>query len=186
MNIKQLKKEYPFLSVDELKFAVERIAPNYKTKGGFIKCLERMNATNEAKATQKDVVSLTIEISWRRSYAYGYNPHASYKVLYSDGTWDSDSGFTCKGCGYDKGSTVVAEICNKILSGMLYRRRKSRKAVPYGIQLKGWFPYFEGGIGVSCYNGIAKFLGGEWKTLASSDTYEKYEMVFKCSKKKAA
>ena len=41
------------------------------------------------------------------------------------------------------------------------------------------FPYFEGGVGMSCYSSIAAFLGGKMEHVADTKTYDKYVFTFK-------
>lgn len=62
---------------------------------------------------------------------------------------------------------------------MLWDKRRSRKKSPYGISFRGYFPYFEGGVGMGCYPSIATFLGGKMEHVASTKTYDKYVFIFK-------
>lgn len=180
MNIRELRKEFPFITVDQLKYAVKH--NEYKTERGFLGSLRRINAKYEERANKKDIVSMTIKIYWKRSSVWGSNPHAEYWCRYVDGTGNCEDGFTCSGCGYDKTSTVIAEIFNKEFSGMLWRKRRSKKPRPYGVRTDGWFPSFSGGIGAGCYEAITRFLGGEFKHVAWSDTFDQYEVSFKQKK----
>lgn len=183
MNIRELRKAFPFITTDELKYAVKH--NEYKTERGFLKRLAQINAKYEEKANRKDILSITIKIVWKRSSVWGSNPYAEYWVRYADGTTNYGKGYTCSGCGYDKTSTVIAEIFNQEFSGMLYRKRHSRKKAPYGIRMDGWFPSFSGGVGESCYGAISSFLGGHWKHVAWSDNFDQFEANFKCKKKAA-
>lgn len=181
MNIRELRKEFPFITAEQLKYAVKH--NEYKTERGFLGNLRRINAKYEKQANKKDIVSMTIKIYWKRSSVWGSTPHAEYWCRYADGTENHANGFTCSGCGYDKTSTVIAEIFNKEFSGMLWRKRKTKKKVPYGISLHGYFPSFSGGIGADCYYRITQFLGGEWRHVTWGDNFDQFEILFKTKKK---
>ena len=131
MNRKELHKMFPYLSKDTLNYYVNH--NEYKTENGFIRFLEKIHNGYKVRAEKKDIKHLKICIEWKRSRTWGNNPHASYWVEFADGTRDFGSGYTASGCGYDKASTVVAEIFNEIACGMLYRRRNTKKSCPYGV-----------------------------------------------------
>lgn len=176
MTIRDLKQMFPYIPESELKYAKQH--PKYKTERGLLNHLRKENAENETKANKQDIVLLSIEIVWKRSRTWGMCPHAEYWVQYADGTHKHVKGISCIGCGYDKQSTVVAQIFNRELCGMLWRKRRSRKPVPYGISFNGLFPSFSGGIGVDCYKAISQFLGGKWRCVASSERFDEFELKF--------
>lgn len=185
MKKSEIKKAFPYLTNVEIDIAVKY--NEYKTERGFLNYLAKKNEANEAKATKGDVKELRIDIEWKPSRMWGYNPHAEYWCEYADGHTEYGKA-TCSGCGYDKASTVLAEIFNKTCCGMLWRKRNSRKDAPYGIyhagknkDKNGW-PYFEGGIGVECYGRIAAFLGGTFRRVASGKTFDVYVAEFKVKK----
>lgn len=173
----ELTKQFSYLCADQLRYEVEH--NNYKTAAGFLRYLAKENAKNEQKAVRPDVKELDIKIEWKKSKMWGYNPHAEYWCTFSDGTTDSGKS-TCSGCGYDKASTVCAEILNDCICGMLWRKRNSRKETPYGIYRSAstWFPYIDGGIGMSCFTRIAEFLGGKFETVSSGRNYDHYRLTF--------
>lgn len=176
-NLKELRANFPYLTAKEIQYYIE--TRTHKTERGFYNHLSKQNARNMEKAHRPAVQRLEIEIEWTKSRTWGYCPTASARWLTAAG-WGSCSNMAhASGWGYDKASTVIADICNKLLSGMLYSRRRARKH-PYGVNLKnGFFPYFEGGVGVSCYYSIAEFLGGKLEHVASGKTYDKYIFTFK-------
>jgi hypothetical protein len=105
--------------------------------------------------TQPTPKSISIGVQWKRSRTWGNNPHAQAVARYPDGTCKQ---FTarCSGCGYDKLSTVVANILNQCLRGHLARRvcGNRNKSWPYGIAGRNNAlcpPSFPGGVGISCY-----------------------------------
>ena len=106
-------------------------------------------------------------------------PVASMRWKDANGWHYEERAAYASGCGYDKESTVVAKCCNKVLSGMLWRKKNTRKNIPYGISLANtFFPRFDGGVGMSCYYRIASFLGGKLEHVASGKTYDKYIFTF--------
>jgi len=123
----------------------------------------------EAEKNQKPVKSLAITIEWKKSRTWGNVPHASATVGFHDGTYARSDGFTAGGCGYDKESTVVAEIFNKYLKYKLYILPMTEKR-PYGM----YRDFFGGGIGMRAYESIAKTIGGELKSVASGKTFDVY------------
>ena len=179
MKVKDLKKEFEFLTIKEIEVWLKN--NYYKTERGIINFLKRKNEVNKEKASRRtDIRSLEINIEWTRSKVWGFCPTASYCVTYKDGTGDYENRAShASGCGYDKESTVVAEICNKVLSGKLYSKRRAKVNIPYGVTLSPYFPRFDGGVGMSCYYEIAKFLGGNLKHVASGKNFDKWEFTFK-------
>lgn len=181
ISMKDLKKMFPYMSQEELE---NDMARNEWIK--LDKFLEQERKKNDAyreRAEVPDLTKLTISIEWKKSRTWGHNPHARYSAHFADGTYMS-GGSTCSGCGYDKASTVIADIFNEVCSGMLWRKRNTRKEVPYGIYAgkKVYFPKFGGGIGVNCYVAITNFLGGQWEHTDWSDTYDRYEITFPAKK----
>lgn len=179
MKVKDLKKEFMYLTTKEIE--VHLRCNNYKTERGIMNFLARKNEENKNKASRRcDIKKLEIDIEWSRSKVWGFCPTASYCVTYKDGTSDYENRAShASGCGYDKVSTVVAEICNKVLSGKLYAKRKAKVNIPYGVSLSPYFPRFDGGVGMGCYYGIAEFLGGNLKHVASGKNFDKWEFTFK-------
>jgi hypothetical protein len=176
-NPKELRSKFPYLTKAEIEYRLR--TRTHKTDRGFFNYLTKLNAQNMEKARRPAVQRLEIEINWTKSRTWGYCPTASAMWRTSAGWGACRNMAHAGGCGYDKASTVIAEVCNKVLSGMLYSRRRARN-YPYGVNLKnGFFPYFEGGVGVSCYYNIAKFLGGKLEHVASGKTYDKYVFTFK-------
>lgn len=174
-SIKELKKQFTFICEEQLKY--EKGHNNYKTVAGFLRFLNKINEENKQRAERPDVKTIKIKIEWRRSSLYGYNPHARYWCTFADGTTKYGE-HTCSGCGYDKASTVVSKVFNDCCTGMLWKKRHSKKELPYGVRFS-WKPYFEGGIGVECYRSICAFLSkkGQLNHVAWSETFDQYEII---------
>lgn len=163
---------------------LERVKNYYMSEEGMTeRKLKNRIAKEEAKEQsergQKPVKEATISIEWKKSSTWGNCPRAEIKVQYMDGTWEGCEGYYASGCGYDKESTVVAEACNDFFKYLLWNREDmDNSKAPYGIRLDyDWSPYFEGGVGVSCYSRIFEFLGGEFKRIATGKTYDVYKIT---------
>lgn len=119
--------------------------------------LDELENVEEAK-------SIDIFVNWKKSYTWGYNPTAEVTI------WNSerfDATGTASGCGYDKRSAAVASALNQIkpVVKMLCdcKERALRKGIKsdcgnspfiaYGAGY-GAIPYFEGGVGFSCFDKI--------------------------------
>lgn len=146
----------------------------------------------EAERNQKPVESITISIEWKKSRTWGSNPHAEAAVRFQDGTFERRNGYTASGCGYDKESTVIADIFNDFLKYKLWNIEKlienkrrmynlpvelntDDKVIPYGIYSGPQYRSFSGGIGTNCYYAIAEFIGGKFETVASGKTFDVFK-----------
>jgi hypothetical protein len=128
----------------------------------------------EIEKNQKHVRSIVISIAWVRNRTRGNNPNATAEVAYHDGTFERRSGFRASGCGYDKESTVIAQIFDDFLKYKLWELTpEQREKSPYGI-VTGDYTYYSGGIGTSCYHKIAEFIGGKFEHLASGKTFDAF------------
>jgi hypothetical protein len=156
---------------------VARIEANKATKEA---------ARIEAEKNQKPVKSITISIEWKKSRTWGANPHAEAAVYFHDGTTERRDGYTCSGCGYDKESTVIAEIFNEFMKYKLWNLSAEAIKGGQGSMDSGPAPYginnyspssrsFGGGIGTSCYYRIAEYLGGKFENVASGKTFDVYK-----------
>ena len=112
----------------------------------------------------KDVSTISVLVEWKANRTWGANPTATVRTLYKT------SKGTASGCGYDKESAAIAYAFNddldilKILYIMKEKALASNKnissheACGYGAGY-GVLPYFEGGVGVSCFIRILKDNG---------------------------
>lgn len=171
-----LVREYPFITKEEIRYQKQQ--NSYKTERGFLNSLSRLNSNYQKRAEMPDVYYLEIEIEWRKSSTWGLCPSASIRWEDVNGWHYEENAAYASGCGYCKESTVIAECFNKVLCGVLWRKRRTKKKAPYGICFKSFFPYFEGGVGVSCYYSISSFLGGKMEHTANGKRYDKYVVAF--------
>lgn len=182
MNKKELKKQFPWITKGELDYELNHVRKTYKTEKGFVSHLSKMNENNADKFGMCDVKTMHLDITWRKTRTWGYCPTCEYEVWMADGTYLHGKTHA-SGYGYDKHSTVVAEVFNICAKGMAWRKRNSKKKAPYGIAHvgagadKSWNPYFEGGIGITCYPAIVKFLGGTMES-REGRTWDYHEIRF--------
>ena len=122
-----------------------------------------------------DLQFINIYVSWVKSSYWGYNPHV--EVVTNAGTYVGRA----SGCGYDKESAAVAEAFNQSLSILKALYTLKEKGLEDGLSdysatactghdnrnICGYgsgysvIPYFEGGVGVSCFWNILKKCGFE-------------------------
>src|SRR6185369_3283149 len=84
-----------------------------------LKKLAAENARIEAEKNQKPVSEIHLSIEWKKSRTWGRNPMLTAKIKFQDGSWERANA-TCSGCGYDKESTVIADIFNRYLKYTLH------------------------------------------------------------------
>ena len=131
--------------------------------------LEKLNRV--ANAPDLDFISVSVD--WVRSHTWGYNPHSEVRT--NTGIYYGSA----SGCGYDKESAAVAGAFNSydsILKALYTLKENGLKAgktdtsatVCTGFDNRnicgygsGYsvLPYFEGGVGVSCFWPILKRCG---------------------------
>ncbi len=131
----------------------------------------------------QDVKSIIITMDWKNSRMWGSNPKAEAKVSYKDGTCSHFESERVGGCGYDKGSTAVAQCLNQV-NGLLKKLYKvknksmqidNRELIGYGSGY-GILPSIEGGVGVGCYDSIMKSIGLKFETIASNKHVDVYSI----------
>lgn len=124
-------------------------------------------------ANAPDLAFVSVSVNWVRSRTWGYNPHV--EVITNTGTYTG----MASGCGYDKESAAIADAFNKCDSILkaLYRLKENglkagktdasgractgvdnRNICGYGSGYSV-LPYFEGGVGASCFWSILKNCG---------------------------
>lgn len=146
-----------------------------------------------AEKNQKPVKSIDITIEWKKSRNWGANPHLTADIHYKDGTY-AEIKATASGCGYDKESTVIADVFNACLKYKLWKKgittpnkggngtisERNGVKTPYGIHCySDNRPHFGGGIGTNCYYDITKFLGGKMQRTANGKSFDAYKVTFK-------
>lgn len=192
MNARELKKMFPYLTIASIKSA----RSSYKTERGWLNHLKKHNEESKQECEAPFVVHLEIDITWKNSKTWGLCPHAEARWEYENGAWNYDpKAGSASGCGYDKLSSCVAEVLNKVLTRNLYEKRrlvatksKIPGGVPYGLSTSEYSiaPWVMGGTGISCYPKIIAFLGGKMKCVVNARRFEKWVIDFKRPKKKQA
>lgn len=167
-----------------VEYAIKR-AEN-ETLQALYKNVEKLNAAAAAEGFSWARIS----VEWKRSRTWGANPTAKL-IMAGSRTTGSASG-----CGYDKESAAIAEALNEnpAALAMLYDLAEKAlcegkspasktactgfnwsNALPYG---SGYtvLPYFEGGVGSSCYWEMFKQAGYIARCVGSGKMYDCYEV----------
>lgn len=143
----------------------------------------------ESEKNQKPVKSIIITIEWKRSQTWGSNPNCEAEINFQDGTFQRSPIYKASGCGYDKESTVIADVFNNYLKYKLWSlgiiqdnagngTSSERKGIttPYGVHCyTDNHPHFGGGIGTNCYYKIAEFIGGKFERISGGKTFDVYK-----------
>lgn len=139
--------------------------------------IEKKTAAKLAKldrvANAPDLTFISVSVDWVRSRTWGYNPHVEVRT--NTGTYYG----TASGCGYNKESAAIADAFNKCDSilkalyqlkenGLRAGKTDASKTACTGVDNRnicgygsGYsvLPYFEGGVGASCFWSILKDCG---------------------------
>ena len=152
-----------------------------KMKENTKKDIETFNAKADAIAQAERPTMIFINITWNKSQVWGYNPSVNVTTYGKNANYFlSRTQGRASGCGYDKRSSAVAEAFNdsenilKIIYSLweeaLRKGENVRDFVGYG---SGYFkPYFEGGVGYSCFKNIFDNAGAKvnvWNEYDTSD-----------------
>lgn len=132
--------------------------------------------------TTKEIETISISVEWKKSKTWGNNPTATVNINFKDYTRAVYIG-KASGCGYDKESAAIAEALNQCneLKKLLYvvknenAEAKNQDIFGYGAGY-GNLPYFEGGVGVSCYNSIFDKIGFKFSKTAWGKTFDVYQI----------
>ncbi len=130
--------------------------------------------------------SINISVEWKKSRMWGANPTAYVRVNFKGGECKNFESGSIGGCGYDKESTAISEAlnyCNELLKLMYTKKDKKTKLnngdiFGYGSGY-GLLPYFNGGVGVSCYYQIFESLGFKFEKVSSGKTFDVYRATNK-------
>lgn len=127
----------------------------------------------ERVANAADLTFISVSVDWVRSKTWGYNPRVEVRT--NTGAYCG----TASGCGYDKESAAIADAfnkCDSILKALYQLKENGLRAgktdasgtVCTGVDNRnicgygsGYsvLPYFEGGVGASCFWSILKNCG---------------------------
>lgn len=146
----------------------------------------------EAAENAPDLIYCNISVEWHKNNYWGMNPHAA--------TVSNNGGYHGKasGCGYDKLSAAIASALNqdKSIKRMLYIAAEQaiedgnapirtangcyiyRDSIGYGSGYNV-LPYFEGGVGVSCFASIFEKCGYIFKAHSSPKHFDFYTIYRK-------
>lgn len=135
--------------------------------------------------TAPELQYIYINVEWSKSRTWGAIPHAEIRT--NAGIYTGTAG----GCGYDKESAAVAEALNKSpeIMRVLYELKEKHPTTPhrdlfgYGSGY-GELPYFEGGVGVSCFESILNQCGYTLTACNSGKMWNYYQFI-KQPKKRA-
>lgn len=147
------------------------------------KQLAKENAIIEAEKNQKEVAEITINIEWKKSKMWGSNPNCEAAIKFKDGSYETSPTYKASGCGYDKESTVIADVFNQYLKYKLYKKlipidgylNGEKTEIPYGIYQRADWKYYNGGIGTDCYYKISAAIGGKFERISSGKTFDVYK-----------
>ena len=145
----------------------------------------------ERVANAPDLTSFSVSVDWVRSRTWGHNPQVGVRT--NTGTYTG----TASGCGYDKESAAIAEAfnkCDSILKALYKLKEDGLRAGKTdasetdctGVDNRGIcgygsgysvLPYFEGGVGASCFWSILKDCG--YKTSAHHTKHSDFYIIEK-------
>lgn len=173
------QKKNGFKSIADHKQALETRYKKEQAKKCTAK-VEKINTIIKAGTFE----SIKISVEWKKSRMWGMNPNAKAFIQTKEQTGYTTYSGSIGGCGYDKLSTAIARCLNqsKELLKLLYAK-KNRNVEANNVELFGYgsgyglLPYFEGGVGVSCYPKIFESIGYEFRTVATGKTFDVYEIT---------
>ena len=143
------------------------------------KQLEKLRTAENAP----DLQYIYISVEWTRSRTWGAIPHA--KIRTNNGIYTG----TASGCGYDKESAAIAEALNqspeimKLLHNIKEKHpaKAHRELFGYGSGY-GILPYFEGGVGYSCFETIFTRCGCVCSRTGSGKMFDCYHIETKAGR----
>lgn len=141
---------------------------NEKQRAKYLEKIERAEAAPDIRAAH-------INVDWKRSATWGYNPTA--EII---GEKRRTSGHA-SGCGYDKESAAIASAANanSEIMRILYKHAENGGEFPYSVYTFAGLPYFDGGCGVSCFYNVFDACGYTWVDVAHGKTYDVYRLEVK-------
>lgn len=150
---------------------------------------QRVQAISKIEAVEQapDIQRITVNVEWTRNRTWGVNPSA-FVFTHSIGQTVGHA----SGCGYDKESSAIASAFNqnvailKIIYAMKEKALQdnynisSHDACGYGAGY-GASPYYEGGVGVTCFISILSKAGFDCAVangkMSASYIFNKKEVV---------
>lgn len=164
-----LRQQRTKTTTEKKKIIIDKLIKN------ALKNIEEFNNKCDLINQTKACEYIEITVEWKKSSVWGLNPHA---IVWTNNGYRYGS---ASGCGYDKLSSAIASCLNEDYSILkrLYTEyekilRKNKKANPHEFNYGAGYiyPYFEGGVGYSCFKGIFEKLGAKinkWNETKTSD-----------------
>ena len=153
-------KEGKFKVEHYAKSIIAKINKSYKSTP-----LERLNA---AFSDDREIKKITIATDWKKGSMGANQCKAEIRIIYDDYSVGGYDSRRTGGCGYDKESTAIADAlnqCNPLIKELCIMANKAieenkpyREALGY-VSGYNVIPYFEGGVGFSCFESILNKAG---------------------------
>lgn len=148
------------------------------------KAITKELAHLQTVANAAELLEVSISVEWKKSKMWGANPTAQADISAAGDRCQRYFSGSVSGCGYDKGSTAVADAINQSNEFLkLLYDLKEKNATETNHNLFGYgaghgvLPRLEGGVGVSCYPTIFVKLGYKFSTTASGKMFDVYRIA---------
>lgn len=161
------------------------------------KIVKRLNYASKIAVAEKEtrsLESLSITIMWKKNPTWRANPRATVraKLKTVEGylQYETYESASVGGCGYDKGSTAMAQGLNQCTALLrdLYQAEENRlnnavntarrDYIGYGSGY-GVLPYFEGGVGVNSLRRVIEGLGFTFEHVSWGKDFDVYSFTAK-------
>jgi hypothetical protein len=201
-RIKNLKESVTSVNINELSWSDKQQLTEADKRNGFadVESLKKRLIDRHTKSVEKSYseavrrlytvecaeipneAMITINVEWKKSRTWGSNPTAK---AYIPNIGQVTSG-SIGGCGYDKGSTAVANVLDQatwLIKLMCIEKNKKKNIGKKNHEIFGYgsgygiIPSFEGGVGVSCYPRIFESIGMDFETVAWGDNFDAYRIT---------
>ena len=154
------------------QFLIARI--NKELEKDIIKKTNEINLVYSAN----DLVSVKIQIEWKKSKMWGYNPTCNIVVQDDKNRYINYTSGSIGGCGYDKKSTSVADALNASPTIRKLFCEKGENVTSYGFrhQNNDSLPYLDGRVGCECYSRVFEEMGYKFESIAHGDNFDVYNI----------
>lgn len=158
------KKQLEKINSEELTLPEAKKIMITKIEKDFQKELNKQLSEIKSIKASSHIISARCEIDWVSNRTWGNCPRGCYRNGYKYKEFK-----TIAGCGYDKLSTLTANMFNSdnnlIAFVMDYiekhhiNKDNIQNKLGYGISIYNGIPYFNGGVGIDCHKRILSKLG---------------------------
>lgn len=155
---------------DTKKYLLQRYTDK-KVNKYTAQALNKIDTAIEQGAAVKIIVSLR----WTKAYS-GNVCHADVAAITANGARYNAEGHA-GGYGYDKASTAAADAFDKLppVLHLIYKLANGNKKIPYGASCKNsGLPYFDGGVGMECFDNVFKAAGLKNRLYQGTKTTDLY------------